>query len=121
MKSKEHVRLVCKGFCKFYKEGRSESTRSEEEMACAGLLFFESLPSSRIESLIHNLSPEHVVHNNPLSGRLCESCEFSVDGCDFRAGSSSPPCGGYVLLSMMLEKGFIDEEEVRGILKNSVK
>jgi hypothetical protein len=33
---------------------------------------------------------------------VCEQCDFLADGCDFRQGLDSPPCGGYTVIEHLL-------------------
>jgi len=103
MKSRSRKELVCRPFCRFYKEG------GEEETACAGLLTALELLD---EQTLERLAPEldgmlwDASRDELLAATLCSRCDFRVDGCGFREGEpDSPPCGGYVLIELLLRRG----------------
>jgi len=105
MKEERFERLVCLPYCRFYKGGK-------EDMACAGLVFFQSMfRYEDLNKLLQTLEPlEWDASEDGILGEvLCKACDFAEDGCGFREGEEdSPPCGGYVLLELMLRRGLID-------------
>jgi hypothetical protein len=42
-------------------------------------------------------------HDEEIKTLICRRCEFLTDGCDFRAGLNSPPCGGYAIIEELLK------------------
>lgn len=102
MKELPYVDSVCKKFCRYYKEGK-------EDLYCGGYKVLEqNLTASELSGLIE-VSPPKVKSDDiikrlnrrtdkKLMALVCEKCDFMLDGCDFRAGYSGPPCGGYTIL-----------------------
>ena len=117
---KQLIDLVCKGYCKFYKESKNE------ELACEGFRFFERLLSSPVNT--PDKKPPHLFlrelnrsewalvsagnrcggeYDSILMNILCKKCDFLVDGCDYRDEkyhSEATPCGGFILLNKILEE-----------------
>lgn len=93
MKKSKYTELVCEGFCKFYKEGK-------EELTCGAYNFLaEGFTPEDLASKIHAIKKEADFScDEEIKKIICEHCEFLVDGCDFREGLDSPPCGGYAIL-----------------------
>ncbi|MFO0753601.1 MAG: hypothetical protein U0411_09795 [Thermodesulfovibrionales bacterium] len=98
MKEPGYTALICKGFCAFYKEGK-------EELQCGGYeILRRALTRAELEkvsslcpcgdALKRQIPPEE----EEMSSRVCGSCAFALDGCDYREDRSAPPCGGYQLL-----------------------
>ncbi len=47
---------------------------------------------------------------------VCDHCAFKAEDCDFQSDSPPPdcePCGGYILLAMLMENGQVDSEMLR--------
>jgi len=109
MKEHSHASIVCGPYCRFYKPGK-------EEMACAGLLFFQKRWSEeQLRGLCAKLSPMawNGSEDESLSATLCRLCEFRIDGCGFREGEAdSPPCGGYILLELLLRQGLLQPDDL---------
>lgn len=98
MKETVYAEIICKGFCKFYKEGK-------EEIQCGGYkLLKNNLTCAELIQLADNISkqtnPEE--SENFLTQFICNKCDFQIDGCDFREGLPSPPCGGYIIISRLI-------------------
>lgn len=103
MDNKKHlIDLICKRYCKFYKESKNE------DLSCEGFKFFErlsfSLPDGNPDI---NKIPATFHHDSILFNILCKRCDFQVDGCDYRdknySGEASP-CGGFILLNNLLDE-----------------
>lgn len=100
MKEKRYVEIICKGFCKFYKEGK-------EDFRCGAYTFLvERFPPEELEAAIQTIKayPDYSCDED-IRKMVCEKCEFLVNGCDFRDGLSSPPCGGYMVVEGLIKKG----------------
>lgn len=106
MKDEQYTDIICKEFCKFYKE------EGKEEIHCGG---YELLRNNITPGELRLLS--RYIHKAPFAEHLedaltefvCSKCDFRIDGCDFRDGLAEPPCGGYIMMSRLL-KYFKDME-----------
>jgi hypothetical protein len=98
MKSEEYTRIICRGFCKFYREGK-------EELVCGTYDFLvRNLTAGELRSVIRNIPPEpDFSHDQEIRTLVCEKCDFVADGCDFREGLDAPPCGGYPIIVGLLK------------------
>lgn len=38
-----------------------------------------------------------------IKKNICARCAFLIDGCDFREGLGSVPCGGYAIVEWLLK------------------
>lgn len=98
MKRDDYTELICKEFCKYYKQGR-------EALACGTYNFLaRNLTQLEIESLIHYVekSPDFS-SDEDIRQLICRRCDFLEDGCDFREGIDAPPCGGYTVIAWLLK------------------
>ncbi|MCX7913844.1 MAG: hypothetical protein N2511_04590 [Thermodesulfovibrionales bacterium] len=97
MKDASYSGLICRGFCKFYKEGK-------EDLYCGGYnILKKNLTVEEIQLFSSLLSQKPSFEGLRSSTAffkefICERCAFQSDGCDFIEGLPSPPCGGYVLI-----------------------
>ncbi len=101
MKDKVYTDIICKGFCKYYKEGK-------EDILCRGYVFLrENLTDKELKSLIYLSKPEPDVsflipdRNKELENLICSKCDFLIDGCDYAENLSAPPCGGYIIIKFI--------------------
>ncbi|MGA1843739.1 MAG: hypothetical protein ACMUIS_04160 [bacterium] len=100
---------ICRPFCTYFREG------AKEDMACRGARVVESLLQAgvfRIDAIpINGKSPHLWAHRDEVLERtVCRSCPFRAEDCDFQSPVPPPgaePCGGYILLSLLKEKGII--------------
>lgn len=90
--------LICGRFCAFYKPG------NKEEMMCGTFDFLaRNLSPGELRRASDLAGPECTFSvDDKIRGLVCSRCEFAVDGCDFRAGLDSPPCGGYNIVEALL-------------------
>ncbi|MEW6117074.1 MAG: hypothetical protein AB1553_09265 [Nitrospirota bacterium] len=98
MKDEGYVELICKGFCRFYKEGK-------EELHCGTYVFLRNnLTAAELHSLLKLFKPPapEFSKDSAIKEMVCDKCDFLVDGCDFRDNESGPPCGGYAILEKLL-------------------
>lgn len=101
MKQEKYTGEICKKFCKFYKPGK-------DSLACGAYVFLaENLSAGEIRKMAgykidyKGVSPDFSF-DGVIKGLACEMCEFRADGCDFRDGLNSPPCGGYIALEKLI-------------------
>lgn len=115
MKEELYMSIICKEFCKFYKEGKEKMRCGGYELLRNNLTFGELLELSRY--LIGETSmsqrdikgnhkievfSEQYALNEILTNFVCDRCEFQINGCDFRDGLATPPCGGYIFISRLM-------------------
>jgi radical SAM protein with 4Fe4S-binding SPASM domain len=113
LKKASMVELVCTRYCSHYKPSQ------EEDMACQGFKFLQRL-ADRDPTTLDRLRPKddfefkdrypHLLHH-----ALCQSCDFLIDGCDFKDSKhtrQSAPCGGYIATEQLLEQRFLDEDNL---------
>lgn len=103
MDNKKHlIDLICKGYCKFYKESKNE------ELACEGFRFFErSFSPLPVDNTNKYNLPETFKYDSVLMDILCKKCDFLIDGCDYRDEkyhNKASPCGGFILLHRIMEE-----------------
>jgi|SRR3989338_1161246 len=103
MDNKKHlIDLVCRGYCKFYKESKNE------ELACEGFRFFERSFSPLLADNTNKYNtPETFKYDSVLMDILCKKCDFLIDGCDYRDENyhgKATPCGGFILLHRIMEE-----------------
>lgn len=102
MKSQAYSELICRDFCRYYKPGR-------EEMQCGGYAFLRNnLTSGELEYLGKRVKGQGRAAKIPpvskeLTELVCLKCDFFIDGCDFTDNRSGPPCGGYLLIKLLLD------------------
>ena len=107
-------RLVCAGFCTFYRDdvgedqacaGFVEICRQIDE-AAAGLEGISALQLTFAE-ILTAADPVCHKHDLDLESRVCRECEFVAGGaCDHRnlalaSGERLERCGGYMLLAAL--------------------
>jgi hypothetical protein len=113
---------VCRPYCSFFKDGQ------KEEMACRGAQVIENLAAQG------QIDPD-TLPRFEKDGRLwknykkifakyiCASCAFRSEDCDFMSESfetnnekTIEPCGGFILLALMIENDFIDMTGLEAVL-----
>lgn len=105
---------VCRPFCMFFKEGQ------KEEFICRGAQVIETFfQNRRLHSgTLPNAgkSPElWQKHRGLLHRCVCLTCDFIREDCDFTSDdppADCEPCGGYILLSLLLENGLISAQDL---------
>lgn len=108
-------RLVCAGFCTFYRDDAGE------DQACAGFVEICRLldeaaagPNgisplrATFAEILAAVDPVCYEHDLDLESRVCRICDFVSGGaCDHRnpalaRGERLEPCGGYVVLAALI-------------------
>ncbi len=100
MKDMKYTDLICKTFCEFYKEGK-------EELHCMTYLYLqERFSPDELSKLtdVQQKIPDYSM-DKEIKEEICEKCDFIKDGCDYREGLSSPPCGGYRIVEVLKKRG----------------
>jgi hypothetical protein len=97
MKRKDYIEAICRPHCEFYKPGR-------DRQKCGGYEFIERNLTAREVEGIETARPGRERDEKIRARALaCSRCAFLEDGCDFRAGLDSPPCGGYLIIDRLLK------------------
>lgn len=98
MKDDSYTRIICKKFCRFFKEGK-------EELHCETYQFVKRrFPPEVLENLTKDFSGSPDFSQDSLIRELiCTKCDFLIDGCDFRDGLGSAPCGGYGVVEHLIK------------------
>ncbi len=99
MKRDEYSEVICRRFCTFYKEGT-------EGLACGAYDFLaRNLTAGEIRSGVRDAGLRaDFSRDKELREVVCKHCDFLVDGCDFREGQGTHPCGGYAVVEWLLKK-----------------
>jgi len=103
----EIVALVCRPHCRFFREGE------KEELSCKGYDFLvlklkDGEAAGIAKEMTDSSPPERFEHDRRIEAVLCSVCDFRAEDCDFMGEDEVEdpvPCGGYVLIKKLLEKG----------------
>ncbi len=94
MKKREVTEIICRRYCKYYKEGK-------EDLLCGTYRFLaERYSAGELERVPEEIAPDFSGDAYILE-EICKGCEFVADGCDFRGGNPGPPCGGYYVVEWL--------------------
>jgi hypothetical protein len=107
---------ICRPFCSFYREG------AKEEFICRGAhdveMFLERGMFQVAELVgLRRDKTSRASGNCVLDAVVCRRCAFLKEDCDFQSEQRPPdaePCGGYILLGILAEKGIISLDELSG-------
>ncbi len=102
MKTAPYTEIICRGFCPFYRKGK-------EELTCGTYNFLEGiLTAEELKLAVRQMKavPE-LSGDQEIIKLICERCDFRTDGCDFREGADSQPCGGYTIVEALMRKSLI--------------
>jgi hypothetical protein len=123
MKDDAYTDIICKEFCKYYKEGK-------EELHCNGYVFLrDNFTPHELKTMLENSAADgfpgksqtflgreqqnettvcrtialshYRTKDEELINLICKKCDFFVDGCDYIDNQSGPPCGGYLIISFI--------------------
>jgi hypothetical protein len=113
---------LCKKFCIYFNPSK------KEKLACEGFAVIEKL--NKIGKPVAFDEPDTMhdyASQKMLIQALCTHCPFYQDDCDFiLAASSHPfhederqrplPCGGFILLTHLLESKILQIDDIRNII-----
>ncbi len=95
-KEKAYIDLICKEFCIFYKEGR-------EELFCGSYRYIvTNFPELKRETVPTEYEPDFTMDER-IYEQVCSACDFLEDGCGYREGEGTPPCGGYTIIEWLFK------------------
>lgn len=100
-------RSLCERYCVYYKPGKNE------ELACRGYVVVEQL-LHRKTIIVPDAGGRSFDLNKAelLMQRLCASCDFRENDCDFTTDRAASPCGGFLLLAQLIERGAIAVDNI---------
>ncbi|MBF0538445.1 MAG: hypothetical protein HQL03_09370 [Nitrospirae bacterium] len=94
--------MICKPFCEFYTEGK-------ESIQCATYVYVrDRVPLDILAALTCGVERQSMFLDDKfIKEAICRQCDFLTDGCDYRDGLNSPPCGAYRVVEILREKGVL--------------
>jgi len=105
------VKNLCGNFCVYYKASK------DEELACRGFVIAKRLieMGKQIPLKKSNKRPGLQTEEG-LRKVLCPGCPFYEGDCDFiLQEGDAMPCGGFIFLGLLIEKGVICIDDVLNI------
>ena len=97
-KCQNYTSLICKGYCYFYKEGK-------EDLLCGTYQYIvTNFPEEAIKKIPAEYTPDFS-KDEEIMEKVCLKCDFIEDGCGYRDGEGTPPCGGYTIIEWLLKQG----------------
>ncbi|MFN3739725.1 MAG: hypothetical protein ACK4TF_03500 [Thermodesulfovibrionales bacterium] len=95
---KEYRNIICKKFCSYYKPDKEEYSGTVNPRCGAFKFLKTSLTPEELKGLIKGK-----LFVSPLFDQkdLCQRCDFRFNDCDFYAGLSQNPCGGYRIIETL--------------------
>ena len=100
---------ICQPFCMFFREGQKEDLTCQGARVIVQLIECGRLNPNRLPRNSKNTDlwkqPDLILDTN-----VCRRCSFKKEDCDFKSNDPPPdsePCGGYILLRLLREKGII--------------
>lgn len=101
---------VCLSFCPYYKPEK------DDNLACGGFLAIERLYERGKDVAFNGAQgiPDEATRKKLLQA-LCPACPYYEEDCDFVFKKEGAlPCGGFKLLGLLLEKGIISVNDIKG-------
>ncbi len=100
MKKDAYKTFVCKRYCEFYKPGSKNNADK-----CGSYNFIKrNLTPRELKNFIYDKKLKcDFSEDGVIYALACSGCNFLLDGCAFRAGLNSPPCGGYPIVENLLK------------------
>ncbi len=100
-------KAFCSRFCSHYKPEKTE------EFACRGYEIVRHLvQAGALFSLADAEGGGDRRKAEPLVHAMCSVCAFQEDGCDFMLDRKAAPCGGFLVLAWLIEKGSLTVEDL---------
>jgi hypothetical protein len=113
---------LCRRFCAYFKPS------TKEELECQGLLVVERLMKNgkAINFFVTDRAYDYSMQEM-LIQNMCTVCPFYQNDCDFILSKQSPvlnrqgtkrppPCGGFIILTHLVERNIITIDDIRDIL-----
>lgn len=102
---------LCENFCSYYKPSK------EAELSCRGFVVVKELiKTGRQVPFDVSKRRSSPLTEEALRKVLCPTCPFYEDDCDFILQKGEAlPCGGFIILGHVIERGIIGVDDVRDI------
>jgi hypothetical protein len=98
---------LCLQYCTYYKPDKNEA------LACRGYAVVERFLREGKNLVVDDHRREfEPAAAELIVNKMCTACDFHEHDCDFMQNRSARPCGGFVLLSQLLESGAIAIEDI---------
>ncbi len=115
--SKSNIKdIICRPYCVFYKEGEKEELECQGALLVEGLLNTGRLHAGEIPGDKKN--PILWENRDNILEAVCNICPFKKEDCDYQSENrpaGCEPCGGYILLSILITNGIIKPEDIKEI------
>ena len=106
-KKRPLAQALCFTFCSYYKPGR------KEDLACKGYTIVERLIQNNRTIIWEKFANEFDPGTaDMLVPKICMTCDFHENDCDYMQNRSALPCGGFILLAQLLMSKEITIEDV---------
>lgn len=100
-------RTLCSQYCTYYKPDKNEA------LACRSYTVVERCLREGKNLVLDGHRREFAPATAELIvNKMCTACDFYEHDCDFMQNRAARPCGGFVLLSQLLESGGITIEDI---------
>ena len=102
MKNPLYTKIICGGFCPFYRAGK-------EDLTCGTYNFLVGIvTAAELKVAVREIKAvPDLFCDAEIKKFICRQCDFLIDGCDFRAGTGSRSCGGHTIVSGLMRKSLI--------------
>lgn len=102
---------LCLHFCPYFKPGKNE------DLACRGYIVIGAMLDRGLSVPLHRRKEGHAPSpetTESLNQALCKDCSFFEQDCDYilTRGNASA-CGGFRLLSLLVDEGLLRIEDIR--------
>jgi len=102
---------LCQNFCAYFKPSKKKN------LACKGFLIVEALLKKKKIHFDKIDKAYDAIHAVNLKEKMCITCSFFESDCDFAEDmKGASPCGGFIFLVHLLEKGIINIDDIQDIV-----
>jgi hypothetical protein len=114
------VRIICEGYCEYFKGDGGEKECRGFMVALHGLES-KTIGTTHIETLVGKV-PGQARRDGRITEALCANCGYRKDGCDFQSSSpleEATPCGGYRLIQALLDSGSVTRDDLKKLFRST--
>jgi hypothetical protein len=98
---------LCGRFCAYYKPAK------DEELTCRGFTVVQRMiREGKQISFDASDGPVGADTAAALRRLLCRRCPFYREDCDFAANVGTLPCGGYLLIGRLVDRGALPLDDL---------
>lgn len=112
MKEVKLEKELCYRFCSYYKPTK------DKKLACRGFTVLKKLLEKGNKITFKKYGRKINVRTEKLlRENMCIRCPFYEEDCDFvQKKDEALPCGGFILLTFLLEEDFVKIDNIRDII-----